>query len=113
MPPFGAAGGALAITSRSAQILSYVAGVIRRHRAAIGSCWRKLNPGSRRPRHPPQPLATWPRSDSTPKPEAGRRAAVIHRDLSMAVEAVSLAKPDHLRSAQWLTGPGLFDSLTR
>jgi DDE superfamily endonuclease/Helix-turn-helix of DDE superfamily endonuclease len=29
----------------SAQTLSYVAGVIRRHRAAIGSCWRKLNPG--------------------------------------------------------------------
>jgi DDE superfamily endonuclease/Helix-turn-helix of DDE superfamily endonuclease len=29
----------------SAQTLSYVAGVIRRHRAKIGSCWRKLNPG--------------------------------------------------------------------
>jgi hypothetical protein len=29
----------------SAQTLSYVAGAIRRHRAAIGSCWRKLNPG--------------------------------------------------------------------
>jgi hypothetical protein len=29
----------------SAQTLSYAAGVIRRHRAAIGSCWRKLNPG--------------------------------------------------------------------
>ena len=29
----------------SAQTLSYVAGVIRRHRATIGSCWRKLNPG--------------------------------------------------------------------
>ena len=29
----------------SAQTLSYVAGVIRRHRTAIGSCWRKLNPG--------------------------------------------------------------------
>ena len=29
----------------SAQTLSYVAGVIRGHRAAIGSCWRKLNPG--------------------------------------------------------------------
>ena len=29
----------------SAQTLSYVAGVIRRHRAAIGSCWRKLNAG--------------------------------------------------------------------
>ena len=25
--------------------LSYVAGVIRRHRRQIGSCWRKLNPG--------------------------------------------------------------------
>src|SRR6202020_1028394 len=29
----------------SRQTLSYVAGVIRRHRAAIGSCWRKLDPG--------------------------------------------------------------------
>jgi hypothetical protein len=28
----------------SRQTLSYVAGIIRRHRAAIGSCWRKLNP---------------------------------------------------------------------
>jgi hypothetical protein len=25
--------------------LLYVAGIIRRHRARIGSCWRKLNPG--------------------------------------------------------------------
>ena len=33
---------ALPLSSRT---LSYVAGVIRRHRAAIGSCWRKLNPG--------------------------------------------------------------------
>jgi hypothetical protein len=29
----------------SAHTLAYVAGVIRRHRAAIGSCWRKLNAG--------------------------------------------------------------------
>ena len=29
----------------SAQTLTYVAGVIRRHRKQIGSCWRKLNPG--------------------------------------------------------------------
>jgi hypothetical protein len=29
----------------SRQTLTYVAGVIRRHRAQIGSCWRKLNPG--------------------------------------------------------------------
>jgi hypothetical protein len=29
----------------SAQTLSYVAGIIRRHRAKIGSCWRRLNPG--------------------------------------------------------------------
>jgi hypothetical protein len=28
----------------SHQTLTYVAGIIRRHRAAIGSCWRKLNP---------------------------------------------------------------------
>jgi hypothetical protein len=31
----------------SAQTLSYVAGVIRRHRAAIGSAWRRLNPAGR------------------------------------------------------------------
>jgi hypothetical protein len=29
----------------SGQTLIYTAGVIRRHRARIGSCWRKLNPG--------------------------------------------------------------------
>jgi hypothetical protein len=29
----------------SRQTLSYVAGIIRRHRARSGSCWRKLNPG--------------------------------------------------------------------
>jgi hypothetical protein len=29
----------------SSQTLSYAAGVIRRHRRNIGSCWRKLNPG--------------------------------------------------------------------
>ena len=29
----------------SCATLSYVAGVIRRHRRQIGSCWRKLNPG--------------------------------------------------------------------
>ena len=29
----------------SAQTLTYVAGIIRRHRKKIGSCWRKLNPG--------------------------------------------------------------------
>jgi DDE superfamily endonuclease/Helix-turn-helix of DDE superfamily endonuclease len=29
----------------SSKTLTYVAGIIRRHRAAIGSCWRKLNPG--------------------------------------------------------------------
>ena len=29
----------------SSQTLTYVAGVIRRHRSQIGSCWRKLNPG--------------------------------------------------------------------
>ena len=29
----------------SRRTLSYVAGVIRRHRTAIGSCWPKLNPG--------------------------------------------------------------------
>src|SRR5437660_7092994 len=33
---------ALPLSSRT---LTYVAGIIRRHRAAIGSCWRKLNPG--------------------------------------------------------------------
>jgi hypothetical protein len=29
----------------SSQSLTYVAGVIRRHRKKVGSCWRKLNPG--------------------------------------------------------------------
>jgi hypothetical protein len=29
----------------SRKTLTFVAGLIRRHRAAIGSCWRKLNPG--------------------------------------------------------------------
>jgi hypothetical protein len=29
----------------SRKTLGYVTGLIRRHRAAIGSCWRKLNPG--------------------------------------------------------------------
>ena len=29
----------------SSKTLAYVAGIIRRHRAAIGSLWRKLNPG--------------------------------------------------------------------
>ena len=33
---------ALPLSSRT---LTYVAGIIRRHRASIGSCWRKLNPG--------------------------------------------------------------------
>jgi hypothetical protein len=34
-----------AALSLSARTLTYVAGVIRRHRRKIGSCWRKLNPG--------------------------------------------------------------------
>src|SRR6516164_3506665 len=29
----------------SCKTLNYAAGIIRRHRASIGSCWRKLNPG--------------------------------------------------------------------
>jgi hypothetical protein len=29
----------------SPKTLGYVAGLLRRHRAVIGSCWRKLNPG--------------------------------------------------------------------
>jgi hypothetical protein len=33
------------MSALSRQTLSYVAGVIRRHRASIGSCWRKLSPG--------------------------------------------------------------------
>ena len=33
---------ALPLSSRT---LTFVAGVIRRHRASIGSFWRKLNPG--------------------------------------------------------------------
>jgi len=34
-----------AALSLSAQTLRYVAGIIRRHRRQIRSCWRKLNPG--------------------------------------------------------------------
>ena len=33
---------ALPLSSRT---FTYVSGIIRRHRASIGSCWRKLNPG--------------------------------------------------------------------
>ena len=33
---------ALPLSSRT---LTFVSGIIRRHRASIGSCWRKLNPG--------------------------------------------------------------------
>jgi len=44
----------------SAQTLSCVAGVIRRHQAKIGSCWRKLNAGRPvRPR-PGTVLEGWP-----------------------------------------------------
>ena len=31
----------------SSKTLDYAAGIIRRHRASIGSAWRKLNPGQR------------------------------------------------------------------
>jgi hypothetical protein len=34
-----------AVLPLSRATLTYVAGVIRRHRRQIGSCWRKLNPG--------------------------------------------------------------------
>src|ERR1700749_1112101 len=42
--------GALGLFYRSAlplssRTLNYAAGIIRRHRKSIGSCWRKLNPG--------------------------------------------------------------------
>jgi hypothetical protein len=33
---------ALPLSSRT---LTFVSGLIRRHRKSIGSCWRKLNPG--------------------------------------------------------------------
>jgi hypothetical protein len=29
----------------SRKTLNYVAGIVRRHRASIGSAWRRLNPG--------------------------------------------------------------------
>jgi len=32
----------------SSKTLNYAARIVRRHRASIGSLWRKLNPGSRR-----------------------------------------------------------------
>ncbi len=37
---------ALPLSSRT---LTYVAGVIRRHRQNIGSCWHKLSPGRQTP----------------------------------------------------------------
>ena len=42
--------GALVLSHRAAlplssRTLNYAAGIIRRHRKSIGSCWRKLNPG--------------------------------------------------------------------
>src|SRR6185312_10452902 len=42
--------GALVLFYRAAlplsyRTLNYAAGIIRRHRKSIGSCWRKLNPG--------------------------------------------------------------------
>jgi Helix-turn-helix of DDE superfamily endonuclease len=33
----------------SSRTLTFVAGVIRRHRVSIGSCWRKLDPGQQAP----------------------------------------------------------------
>jgi hypothetical protein len=29
----------------SSKTLNYAAGIVRRHRASVGSAWRKLNPG--------------------------------------------------------------------
>jgi hypothetical protein len=34
-----------AVLPLSRPTLTYLSGVLRRHRRAIGSCWRKLNPG--------------------------------------------------------------------
>jgi DDE superfamily endonuclease/Helix-turn-helix of DDE superfamily endonuclease len=34
-----------AVLLLSSRTLTFVSGIIRRHRASIGSCWRKLNPG--------------------------------------------------------------------
>ena len=34
-----------AVLPLSSRTLNYVAGIIRRHREAIGSRWRKLDPG--------------------------------------------------------------------
>jgi len=34
-----------AVLPLSRATLVYVAGLIRRHRGQMGSCWRKLNPG--------------------------------------------------------------------
>ena len=36
-----------AVLPLSRQTLTFTAGIIRRHRRKIGSCWRKLNPGRR------------------------------------------------------------------
>ena len=75
----------------SRQTLTRVARIIRRHRAAIGSLWRKLNPGSRpcpcsptsaktRSRRPPRDSASAPPppGDTSTRPwrcwPAGRRS---------------------------------------
>lgn len=42
----------------------YAAGVIRRDRKKIGSCWRKLNPGRR-------PCWCWPKGDTFAELTAG------------------------------------------
>jgi hypothetical protein len=57
-----------AVLPLSARTLSYVAEVISRHRAKIGSCWRKLNPG----RQALLPLARWADRQSHQRPSNPR-----------------------------------------
>jgi hypothetical protein len=60
----------------SRRTLSYVARVIRRHRAAIGSSWRKLNPGQQallvwRTCARARPTARWPPGSASAPPRPG------------------------------------------
>jgi hypothetical protein len=60
--------------------LTYLAAVIRRHRKAIGSCWRKLNPGAQAllvlGAGAPAPLLPMARRANSPKPSTSFRPAI-------------------------------------